>query len=100
MGDVYRKVMGDAPLAYVETVGGQRVSEDDLVSVGKNDVSFISTCRSSYVSSFTDLVFIDLIVQSWSRMIQLDATLCTIFKSMKANSDPVICTKPRHIYQV
>lgn len=37
--DVYRKVMGDAPLAYVETVGGVRVGEDDLVSTGKNDVS-------------------------------------------------------------
>ncbi len=38
MGDVYRKVMGDAPLAYAETSGGVRVSEDDLVVVGKNDV--------------------------------------------------------------
>jgi ribosome-binding ATPase YchF (GTP1/OBG family) len=39
VGDVYRKVMGDAPLAYVETDGGVRVSENDLVVVGKNDVS-------------------------------------------------------------
>lgn len=31
--------MGDAPLAYVEGAGGVRVAEDDLVSVGKNDVS-------------------------------------------------------------
>ncbi|ORY13216.1 P-loop containing nucleoside triphosphate hydrolase protein [Clohesyomyces aquaticus] len=38
VGDVYRKVMGDAPLAYVETVGAKRVSEDDLVEVGKNDI--------------------------------------------------------------
>lgn len=38
-----RKVMGDAPLAYVEGAGGVRVAEDDLVAVGKNDVSvFIS----------------------------------------------------------
>jgi hypothetical protein len=36
---VYRKVMGDAPMAYVETEGARRVSEDDLVAVGKNDVS-------------------------------------------------------------
>jgi hypothetical protein len=48
VADVARKVMGDVPIAYVETVGGQRVSEDDLVVVGKNDVSrrtsaFIST---------------------------------------------------------
>jgi ribosome-binding ATPase len=40
VGDVYRKVMGDAPLAYVETVGGVRVSEYDEVRVGKNDVNF------------------------------------------------------------
>ena len=34
-----RKIMGDAPLAYVEGSGGVRVSEDEIVSVGKNDVS-------------------------------------------------------------
>ncbi|TKA31254.1 putative GTP-binding protein [Friedmanniomyces endolithicus] len=38
VGDVYRKVMGDAPMAYVETVGGVRVGEDDEVGVGKNDI--------------------------------------------------------------
>jgi ribosome-binding ATPase YchF (GTP1/OBG family) len=38
VGDVYRKVMGDAPLAYVETEGARRVSEDDVVAVGKNDI--------------------------------------------------------------
>lgn len=30
--------MGDAPLAHAETVGAVKVSETDLVSVGKNDV--------------------------------------------------------------
>ena len=34
-----RKIMGDAPLAYVEGAGGVRVSEDEVVEVGKNDVS-------------------------------------------------------------
>lgn len=34
-----RKIMGDAPLAYVEGAGGVRVSEDEVVSVGKYDVS-------------------------------------------------------------
>lgn len=41
VGECYRKVMGDAPLAYVETVGGVRVSPEDEVVVGKNDVSFV-----------------------------------------------------------
>jgi hypothetical protein len=31
--------MGDVPINYVEGVGGTRVSEDDIVEVGKNDVS-------------------------------------------------------------
>ncbi|KAI1850732.1 hypothetical protein JX266_004014 [Neoarthrinium moseri] len=38
VGEVGRKIMGDAPLAYVEGVGGTRVSEDDIVSVGKHDI--------------------------------------------------------------
>lgn len=39
MGDVARKVMGDVPINYIEGVGGVRVSEDDIVAVGKHDVS-------------------------------------------------------------
>lgn len=31
--------MGDVPISYIEGVGGTRVSEDDAVAVGKNDVS-------------------------------------------------------------
>jgi len=38
VGDAYRKIMGDAPMAYAETVGGVRVAEDDEVKVGKNDI--------------------------------------------------------------
>jgi ribosome-binding ATPase len=38
VGDVARKVMGDAPIAFVEGIGNIRVSEDDTVGVGKNDV--------------------------------------------------------------
>ena len=37
--DCARKIMGDAPLAYVEGDGGVRVSEDEVVEVGKYDVS-------------------------------------------------------------
>ena len=33
-----RKIMGDAPLAYVEGAGGVRVSEDEVVEVGRHDV--------------------------------------------------------------
>jgi hypothetical protein len=37
--DVARKVMGDAPIAYVEGAGGTRVAEEQIVASGKNDVS-------------------------------------------------------------
>lgn len=36
-----RKVMGDVPISYIEGVGGTRVSEEDIVAVGKHDVSQI-----------------------------------------------------------
>ena len=39
MAEVARKIIGDAPLAYVEGVGAVRVAEDDIVAIGKNDVS-------------------------------------------------------------
>ena len=42
MADVARKVMGDVPIAYVEGTGGTRVAEEEVVSVGKHDVSFYS----------------------------------------------------------
>ena len=38
VADVARKVMGDAPIAYVEGAGGTRVAEDQIVAPGKNDV--------------------------------------------------------------
>ncbi|KAI9035378.1 Ygr210 GTPase family protein [Aspergillus affinis] len=38
VGQVAQKVMGDVPISYIEGVGGVRVSEDDIVAVGKHDV--------------------------------------------------------------
>ena len=38
VGDVARKLMGDAPIAFVEGDGGRRVADDQVVSVGKNDI--------------------------------------------------------------
>lgn len=55
VADVARKVMGDAPIAYIEGPGGIRVAEDQIVSVGKNDVSsgssvyFLSLLFSPFV---------------------------------------------------
>lgn len=37
--DAAKKIMGDAPIAYIEGIGGVRVAEMDIVEVGKNDVS-------------------------------------------------------------
>ena len=38
VSDVARKVMGDAPIAFVEGDGGRRVAEDQPIVVGKNDI--------------------------------------------------------------
>ncbi|KAF9886306.1 hypothetical protein FE257_011565 [Aspergillus nanangensis] len=38
VGEVATKVMGDVPINYIEGVGGIRVSEDEIVEVGKHDV--------------------------------------------------------------
>ncbi|KAH6845161.1 P-loop containing nucleoside triphosphate hydrolase protein [Chaetomium sp. MPI-CAGE-AT-0009] len=38
VADVGRKIMGDAPIAYIEGVGGTRVADDQIVAVGKNDI--------------------------------------------------------------
>ncbi|OXV10609.1 hypothetical protein Egran_01630 [Elaphomyces granulatus] len=38
VGDIARKIMGDIPVAYVESSGGVRVSEDEIVEVGKHDI--------------------------------------------------------------
>lgn len=58
VGDVAKKVMGDAPIAYVEGFGGLRVAEDDYVAVGKNDVSSFSF--SSSLLSFPFLFFLNV----------------------------------------
>jgi len=41
VAEVGRKIMGDAPIAYIEGIGGIRVAEEQIVSVGKNDVCWI-----------------------------------------------------------
>lgn len=66
VGDVAKKIMGDAPIAYVEGIGGLRVSEDDSVAVGKNDVWPPSLTPSIRLSL---TYYIDSILQgrSWLR---------------------------------
>ena len=44
--DCASKIMGDAPIAYVEGAGGIRVSEDEMIAVGKNDVSARIHCSN------------------------------------------------------
>ena len=59
MADVARKVMGDIPIAYVEGVGGKRVSEDETIAVSKNDVrkllQLVKTCAHWYLNRFYPL---------------------------------------------
>jgi len=62
VADVARKIMGDAPIAYIEGAGGIRVAEDQIVSVGKNDVSSQSYLHKMVTLTFS---FADIIVQGW-----------------------------------
>ena len=53
VGDVARKIMGDAPVAYIEAPGGIRVAEDQIIAVGKNDVSERGASMSLNTRSLT-----------------------------------------------
>lgn len=55
VGDAARKIMGDVTIAFVETVGNVRVSEDDEIRSGKNDVRLMTTL-SLAVCPMTDSV--------------------------------------------
>lgn len=46
VGDVARKVMGDAPIAFIEGDGGRRVADEQLIEVGKNDILSFSVGRA------------------------------------------------------
>jgi len=52
VADVGKKIMGDAPIAYIEGVGNTRVAEDQIIAVGKNDVSFMLFTSPTSVYSF------------------------------------------------
>lgn len=48
--------MGDVPISYIEGVGGIRVSEDEIVEVGKHDVRIISLLKISDLSYANNLL--------------------------------------------
>jgi len=45
--DAARKVMGDVTIAYIESAKGVRVAEDEIIEVGKNDVTSPSSPQFS-----------------------------------------------------
>lgn len=54
--------MGDVPINYIEGIGGTRVSEDDIVAVGKHDVSSFT---AFFISFEAHIDFIpDPVIQS------------------------------------
>lgn len=59
--DCARKIMGDAPLAYVEGAGGVRVGEDEVVEVGKNDVSRFALKGAGVML----MVWVGFVLQGW-----------------------------------
>ena len=68
------KVIGDAPLAYVEGAGGTRVSETEVVDVGKNDVCLTA---DRGLGLFADTFFRYCLSRSVDRLGQMPFTyLC------------------------
>lgn len=56
--------MGDVPISYIETAGGVRVSEDEVVGVGKHDVR-VNICIAKLVyTSQTNYYSTDSVLQS------------------------------------
>lgn len=66
--------MGDVPISYIEGVGGTRVSEEDIVAVGKHDVSqsLLSFLLGMYHAD--DVNHLDSIIQGWS--VAMASQLC------------------------
>lgn len=71
MGDVAKKVMGDVPISYIEGVGGTRVSEDEIVEVGKYDVCALSIVLLSIANNTR----LGPLVQTWP--IDMSPESCT-----------------------
>jgi ribosome-binding ATPase len=68
VADVARKVMGDAPIAYIEGAGAIRVAEDDFVAVGKNDVSSLMLLARFRRRAYLLTRCPDIVVQGWTRL--------------------------------
>jgi ribosome-binding ATPase YchF (GTP1/OBG family) len=75
IGDVFKKAMGDVPLAYAEALNASlnavRVSEDEIVAVGKNDVHILvqtSTDANIYRSCLSKLVVRDTIMLAYKQL--------------------------------
>lgn len=84
MGDVARKVMGDVPIAFVEGAGGTRVSEDEIVAVGKHDVC---SPLIYHQISFQVVVMINLFHRySHSRSVGRTAARIQLYTSQYQNS--------------
>lgn len=57
--------MGDIPISYIEGVGGIRVSEDEIVQVGKHDVGASLTITISISVANPHPSFLGAILQAW-----------------------------------
>ena len=80
VGDAARKVMGDVPISYIEGVNGTRVSEDEIVAVGKHDVRLEPFSFVRFIS-IANVYPLGPLIQAWS------INLCTWMKSHTNNQN-------------
>lgn len=57
--------MGDIPISYIEGVGGIRVSEDEIVQVGKHDVGVNLSITKLILVANSHPSFLGTILQAW-----------------------------------
>ena len=67
--------MGDVPINYIEGVGGTRVAEEDIVAVGKHDVSAWLTLRP-------EPLLTNRCRSSHSKLVGRPLRLCTVCHKM------------------
>ena len=95
MAQAARKCMGDVPIAYIEGVGGVRVGEDELVGVGKNDVSVTMLLYTGAIDIHGMLTWFDIGIVVQGRP---GLSMLTKFTEMVMMVDGTKCNCGRRVW--
>lgn len=87
--------MGDVPISYIEGVNGTRVSEDEIVAVGKHDVRLEPFSFVRFIS-IANVYPLGPLIQAWS------INLCTWMKfhTNNQNNYPTLNQQVHNMRQI